>query len=424
MHIVPLLTLALLSSYVSPAEWPQFRGPGGQGHGDATNLPVRWSENEHVTWKTAIPGTGWSSPVIRGSQIWVTTAIDDGRSLCAVCVDRKTGAISHNVEVFHVDQPEMINPKNSYASPTPVLDEGRLYVHFGTYGTACLNADTSEVQWRNQELKLEHKEGPGSSPVLWQDRLILTCDGLDVQFVAALHTDTGHLVWKTPRTGANNPNLDFRKTYGTPLVITHEGQHQLISTGADRVYAYDPASGKELWWANYKGFSNVPRPLYAHGLLYICTGFARPQLWAIRPGGKGDVTETHVVWQFAREAPKNPSPIIVGQELYMVSDRGVLACLDALSGKELWTHRLGGNYSASPVYADGRLYFCSEEGQAFVLAPGKEFKLLATNQLDGRLMASPAVVERALFLRTDTHLYRIEQRPEVIKADAVTGEQR
>jgi outer membrane protein assembly factor BamB len=404
--------LVFLSAHAPAAEWPQFRGPTGQGHAEAQDLPIRWSESEHVTWKTAIPGTGWSSPVIDGPQIWMTTAVDDGRSLRAVCVDRDSGRIVRDVEVFRIEQPAAINPKNSYASPTPVLADRRLYVHFGTFGTACVNADTGDLVWRNQELKLEHKEGPGSSPVLWRNLLIVTCDGLDVQFVAALQEDTGHVAWKTRRSGANNPNPDFRKTFGTPLVINVDGQDQLVSLGADRLYGYDPATGEELWWVDYKGFSNVPRPLFAHGLIYVCTGFTRPQFWAIRPGGRGDVTQTHVAWKFTREAPKNPSPIIVGQELYMVSDRGVLTCLDALTGEARWIERLGGNYSASPVYPvypDGRLYFCSEEGQTFVLAPGKEFKLLAANQLDGRLMASPAVAGDALFLRTDGHLYRIEQ---------------
>jgi len=407
--VFTLLLILRVSSLALSADWPQFRGPGGQGHSDAQGLPIEFGENQNVTWKTAVPGTGWSSPVVGGPQIWMTTALSDGHSLRAICVDFVTGKIMHNVEVFAIEQPDAINPKNSYASPTPVIEGDHVYVHFGTFGAAAINAQTGDVVWRNQELKIEHKEGPGSSPVLWRDLLIVTCDGLDAQFVAALDKVTGRLRWKTARTGANNPNPDFRKTFGTPLVIQVDGQDQLISTGADRLYAYDPATGKELWWVNYNGFSNVPRPLFSHGLLFICTGFTRPQLWAVRPGGQGDVTETNVVWQFKREVPKNSSPIIVGDELYMVSDRGVLACLDAPTGIERWTQRLGGNHSASPVYADGRMYWCSEEGQVFVLDPGREFKLLATNRLDGRLLASPAVADNALIFRTDTHLYRIEQ---------------
>ena len=404
-----LLIIPCICPQTLSADWPQFRGPSGQGYSDAQGLPIEFGETQHVSWKTAIPGTGWSSPVVGGRQIWMTTAESDGHSLRAICVDLVSGQIIHNVEVFAIKQPDAINAKNSYASPTPVIDGNRVYVHFGTFGTAAIDTQTGDVLWHNQDLKIEHKEGPGSSPVLWRDLLILTCDGLDAQFVVALEKESGRVRWKTARTGAHNPNLDFRKTYGTPLVIQVDGHDELISTGADRLYAYDPASGQELWWANYSGFSNVPRPLYANGLLFICTGFTRPQLWAVLPGGKGDVTGSHVVWQFKREVPKNASPVIVGDELYMVSDRGILACLEAATGVEVWTQRLGGNYSASPVYADGRIYLSSEEGQVFVLAPGREFKLLATNRLDGRLMASPAVVDNAMLFRTDTHLYRIEK---------------
>ena len=405
--------LALTSTLMAGDNWPQFRGPSGQGHSDARGLPLSWSETENVTWKVPIPGRGWSSPVVQGNQIWMTTALDEGHSLRAICVDRASGRLLHNVEVFAPADPPEKNAKNSYASPTPVVEEGYVYVHFGTMGTACLDTSAGSIVWKNDELKLDHKEGPGSSPIMYGDLLILNCDGMDVQYVAALDKRTGRVVWRQDRQGANAPDPDQRKAYSTPLVIRFDERDELVSTGADRVVAYDPANGHRLWWVDYDGYSNVPRPLFAHGLVYIATGFNTPELLAIRPGGRGDVTETHVVWRFNSQVPKKPSPLLVGDEIYMTSDKGVATCLDAHTGAPVWRERLGGNHSASPVFADARIYFFSEEGHTSVLRRGREFSLLATSEIDSGIMASPAVVGRALLLRSETHLYRIERQEAV-----------
>ncbi|MBI2823853.1 MAG: PQQ-binding-like beta-propeller repeat protein [Planctomycetia bacterium] len=388
--------------------WPQFRGPDGQGHADARGLPLTWSETENVVWKVPVPGRGWSSPVIDRDQIWLTTAFDDGHSLRALCCDRATGKTLFDIEVFRVAEPQKINAKNSYASPTPVIEGNRLWVHFGTYGTACIDGTTGKILWTNQELRLDHKEGPGSSPVLCGDLLVLTCDGQDVQFLAALDKRTGRKVWKTARSGAKNPDPDLCKAYSTPLVISVAGRRQIVGTGADRGYGYDAATGEELWHVDYQGFSNVPCPVFADGLVFIDTGYMKPQLWAIRPDGRGDVTDSHVQWRATAQVPANPSPIVIGEELYMVSDQGVLTCLDARTGREHYKSRLGGNYSASPIAAEGRIYFTSEAGETVVVAAGKKFRELARNQLDGRTLASAAVAGRAIFLRTEAHLYRIE----------------
>jgi outer membrane protein assembly factor BamB len=409
LRAVSLLLTALLLRSSARADWPQFRGPDGQGHAAVRGLPLHWSEKENVRWKVPIPGLGWSSPVIADGQVWLTTALDRGRSLRAVGVDAATGRVVHDVEVFHVEQPPGINPKNSYASPTPVLEAGRLYVHFGTLGTACVQTATGNVVWTNQDLRLDHKEGPGSSPILWKDLLIVNCDGLDVQYVAALDKRTGRLVWKAPRSGARRSDPDFRKAYSTPLVIEVAGREQLVSVGADRTSAYDPATGKEIWWVNYTGFSNTPRPVYGHGLVYLCTGFGKPEVWAVRAGGQGDISRERVVWRQARGAPVLPSPLLVEDVLYTVSDAGVVTARSATTGEALWNERPGGAVCASPVYADGRIYVCDEAGKASVLRPGPKYELLASNALQGRLQASPAVEGRALFLRTDTHLYRIEE---------------
>ncbi|MGE3317095.1 MAG: PQQ-binding-like beta-propeller repeat protein [Planctomycetaceae bacterium] len=391
-------------------EWAQFRGPNGQGRSDARGLPLRFSETENVVWKTPIAGKGWSSPVILGNDIWMTTSIDSGKSLRAVCVDLNSGSIKHDVEAFAPKEPLAINEKNSHASPTPVVEQGRVYVHFGAMGTACVDAESGEVLWRNNEHVIDHKEGPGSSPVGFENLLIFNCDGQDKQYVVALHKKDGSLAWSTNRSAPLRAKIDFRKAYATPTIITVDGKHQqLVSTGADQVQGYDPRTGRELWQVRYVGFSNVPIPLFADGLVYLCTGYMTPELWAIKPDGSGNVTETHVVWKFKKQVPANSSPVYADGRIYFTSDKGVATCIDAKEGTQVWQQRLGDNYSASPLYADGRIYFCNEGGKVTIIEAGPKYKVLATNQLEGRFMASPAVHGKSLILRTDTHLYRIEE---------------
>jgi outer membrane protein assembly factor BamB len=394
-----LAAAAMLTAAFAAADWPQFRGPGGQGHVTGRDYPLNWSETENVAWKTAIPGLGWSSPVVKGNQIWLTTADDEGHSLRAVCVDRTSGKIVHNVEVFHKEDPGRIHRKNSHASPTPVLEGDRVYVHFGSHGTACLTTD-GKVVWRNEGLKYDHRHGPAGSPVLYHDLLIVSCDGTDVQFVIALDKHTGKERWKTTREG--------KMAYSTPLIVKVEGHDELISTGADQAMAYDPLTGKEIWRVRYDGYSEVPRPVVSHGLVILCTGYDTPGMIAVRLGGKGDVTDSHVVWTLKKGAPLNPSPVVVGDLLFMVNDKGVATCVEVETGKLVWQERLGGDFSASPVFADNRIYFLNEEGKTTVVAPERTYRQLATNQVDGRTLASPAFVDSVIYLRTDTHLYRIE----------------
>ncbi len=409
--MVSLFGIAMLGAAACRAgdSWPQFRGPDGQGHADAADLPTTWSDTENVAWKTPIPGRGWSSPVIQGNIIWLTTATGDGHSLRAISIDRATGRILHDVEVFSVDKLEAINAKNSYASPTPVIDGDRVFVHFGTYGTAALKVDTGEILWSTRDFPVDHKEGAGSSPIVSGDLLIFHCDGIDVQYVAALDKRTGRTVWKAERSAPKNANPDFRKAYCTPLLIDVAGQQQIISIAADRAYAYDPSDGSELWFIDFTGFSNVPRPLYSKGVLFLDTGYMKPQLWAVRPQGRGNVTATHVMWRVTAQVPANSSPIVVGDELFMVSDQGVLSCLDTRTGKEHFKTRLGGNFSASPISASGRIYFFAEDGQTTVIEAAKQLHEMARIKLPERIMASPAVAGNAMYLRTEGHLYRIEQ---------------
>ena len=317
-----------------------------------------------------------------------------------MALDLKSGLTVTNVEVFRPTGDLKIHEKNSQASPTPVIDGDHVYLHFGSHGTACIRT-TGELVWKRRFVYY-HRHGPGGSPAVYKDLLILSCDGYDTQFVAALDKKTGGIRWKKPRNGY--------QAYTTPLIINVGGKDQVVSPGAHRAIAYEPLTGEEIWSVSYgTGYSNVPRPVFGHGLVFICTGFDQPSVLAVRPGGKGDVTKSHIVWTISRGAPLTPSPILVGNELYFVSDNGVASCVDAQTGREHWRRRLGGNYSASPVYAGGRIYFTSEECETSVIAAGRQFSLLAKNSLDAPCLASIAVSDHAIFLRTDSHLFRIEQ---------------
>lgn len=395
-----LLPLALLAALAAAADWPEFRGPTGQGLTEADQLPVEWSESENVAWKVKIPGRGWSSPAILDGKAWMTTATEDGASLRAIAVDAASGETLHDVEVFHLDSSPKMHRKNSHASPTPILEADRVYVHFGAQGTAALDGE-GKILWRNQEHTFGQGHGTGGSPALWEDLLIINCDGTDRQYVAALDKNTGETRWTTSRG-------ESRMSYSTPLVIETENGPQLISTGGDLAAAYNPETGEELWRITYDGFSLVPRPVYAHGLVYLTSGFFGPILFAVQPDGRGDVTDSKVVWKESRGVSLTPSPVVLGDRIYMVSDNGIGSCLNAKTGERMWQARLGGKFSASPIAAGDRIYFLNETGETTVVAHADEFRQIAKNQVDGETLASFAVDGSALLLRTATHLYRIE----------------
>ena len=409
MRLTPvLLLLAVAVTRVSAEDWPQFRGPTGQGHATERGLPLEWSESRNILWKTPVPGFGWSSPVVAGGKVWLTTVVETkekrdrvSASLRAVAFDVETGKELVNVEVFQIKDAGVINPKNSRASPTPIIDGEKVYVHFGADGTAALST-SGQILW-TARLPYESQHGNGGSPIVYRDLLIVNCDGNGGEaYVVALDTATGKIRWKTPR------RKPADQAYSTPLVITVGDRDEVVSAGAYRAAAYDPLTGQEIWRVSYgDGFSNVPRPVFGNGLVYIATGFQTPSLIAVRPDGKGDVTRTNVAWTITRGAPYTPSPLLIGEDFYYVSDTGVLSLADASTGKIVWQQRLGGNYSASPVFADGRIYFQSEEGETTVIAPGKEFKKLAVNRLDGYTLASMAVSRGSIFIRSQSHLYRI-----------------
>jgi outer membrane protein assembly factor BamB len=390
--------------------WPNFHGPTNDNHSNATDLPLTWSETENVVWKTPIHDSGWSSPVIWGNQIWLTMATDDGKQSYALCLDRQTGRIVHDLKLFDNAEPEDTRKYNSFASCTPVIEAGRVYVHFGSYGTACLDTNTAQVLWTRRDLPCRHFRGPGSSPILFENLLIVHFDGYDRQYVVALDKQTGKTVWnKNREVDYGTDNGDVFKAFSTPLVIDVAGRLQLISPTSKAVLSYDPRTGEELWRVRFSNFSAAARPILGDGVIYVNTGFPKGELMAIRPDGHGDVTDTHILWHSKKSLPSMPSSLLIGDSLFSVDDAGVATCLDAKTGATVWAQRIGGEYSASPLYAAGRIYCFSYDGKTTVFAPERKFNQLAENRLAAGFRASPAVAGRALFLRTTSALYRIEQ---------------
>ena len=427
------LAILLLHTLATAApEWPEWRGPGGLGHAQARNLPTYWSETKNVTWKTPLPGKGHSTPLIDGNQIWFTTAFETPEDpqkikdrlksntgsqpltllskveLHALCIDRKSGKLLHNLPLLEVKAPQWVHKLNSYASPTPIIETGRLYCHFGAFGTACVDTSAARVLWRNQDLHVMHENGPGSSPVLHGNNLILHMDGSDQQFVVALDKKTGLEKWRTSRSGKMHANPQLKKSYGTPLIQEINGKPILFSPGSNWLYAYDPANGRELWKTEYGGlgFSLVPKPVTGHGMIFMSTGFMKAKLLAVR---YEKTAKPDIAWSYARSVSTQPSPLLVGDELYFITESGgLITCLNAHTGEPHWVERIGGNYSASPTFSNGKIYFHSREGVTTILQAGKTFKVLAKNILEGQHMASAAVDGNALILRTDKALYRIE----------------
>ncbi len=420
------LILLAFGALAVRADWPEFRGPWGDGHvaapGDThpIGLPLHWSETNNVKWKTEIPHRGWSTPVVMGGQVWLTTATEDGHDFFAISVDAESGKIRFNEKVFHSDNPEPLGngaSMNCYATPSPVIEPGRVYVHFGSFGTACLDRETGKVLWKRNDLPCRHYRGPSSSLITFQNLLILTMDGADLQYHVALDKKTGETVWKTFRSVVwNDENVpgpmardgDLRKAHSTPLIVNAAGKAQMLSAGAKAAYGYDPRTGRELWKVQYPDWSVAPRPLFDPGLAFIVTGLMKKELWAVKTDGQGDVTDTGVVWKLKTHVGKYASPILVDGLIYTAAEESFVTCVEAATGQIVWTERIGGKYAASPIFADGRLYFFDQEGTTRVLKPGRTLEILATNTLADGFMASPAVAGKAFFLRTKTHLYRIE----------------
>lgn len=412
-YVVLFLTGVICAGAAMAAgEWPDWRGPTANGQTASGGLPLHWSETEHVAWKAPIHDLGHSTPVVWGGQVWITTARQDGTAVYAMGFDAATGQVLHDVLVFSPENPQRINPLNSYATPSPCIEAGRVYVHYGDLGTACLDTDSGAVLWRREDLRCEHMQGPASSPALYEDLLIVHLEGTDRQYIVGLDKATGETVWRHDRPRDLYQGLQpvYYKSYQTPVFLDIDGKTQMISNGALLATGHDPRTGEELWRVRYQHDSTISRIIAGEGLLFINTGGppGGTHLYAVRTGGTGDVTDTHVAWKMTEDAPHESSPVLVDGLLYTMSDQGVFFCLEAKTGQVVWKERLRGKFSASLLAAPGRIYFSSKNGVTTVIAPGREYRELAVNELDGELWSSPAVAGDALFLRTKTYLYRIE----------------
>lgn len=432
--LIPCLGLSPLAH--AGESWNQFRGPAGNGIAQGTP-PTSFSEQDNVRWRTELPGKGWSSPVISDGVLWATTAIeriptDEERialfqekqveekkykqlqiaksiDLKLVALDFKTGSILKTIDLVNFPQPDAIHALNSYASPTPVIDGENIYCHFGNYGTFCIDRKTFDLVWQRR-LPLQHSVGPGSSPFIYKDKLVLIQDGLERQYVTALNKATGDTIWEVDRPEMEAPSGDQKKAYCTPVAVTDaSGREQLICMASQWMVSYAPETGDELWRCYHgKGFSVVPHPVVDDEVVYFSTGFGKPQLWAVDYNGSGDVTDTHVQWTVTKSIPAKPSPLLDKGLIYVMADNGVASCLTATDGEEIWKKRIGGDYSASPLLAGDHIYFASQDGKVTVIEPGRTGNVVAENQLDGQIMASPAVIDDALVIRTNKAIYRIE----------------
>ncbi|QDT08413.1 PQQ-binding-like beta-propeller repeat protein [Planctomycetes bacterium K23_9] len=394
-------------------QWPQFRGPTGDGQAvqtqaGAANVPTT-IDSSVVTWSTPIHGKGWSSPVVWDNKIWLTTATEDGQKMSVVCVDATSGKILIDKVVCENPDPAFCHPMNSYATPTPILEAGRVYVHFGSYLTACLDMDTAETIWERRDLECDHHRGPASSPIIHGNKLFVAYDGFDVQYVVALDKNTGKTIWKTDRDiDYGTDNGDRMKAYCTGHIINVDGKEQLVYPSAVATIAYAPETGKAIWTAYHDGMNASARPIYHDGLVFITNGMG--SMVAVAANGKGDVTGTHIAWSANKGVAKKSSQLIVDGLLYMISDDGIATCRDPKTGDLHWQKRIGGSYAASPVYAGGKLYLFSIEGNVTTLQPGIKFLALAESTLGDGFMASAAVVGDAMILRSKSALYRVENK--------------
>ena len=407
--------LMSLSSVFSPQllaeDWNQFRGPNGNGVSSAgSDLPIDWSEDSrNIRWRVKVPGRGWSSPVIHGRTVWLTTASGTGRSMSALAFDIETGQAQHAIQLFQPGRVSFASAMNTFASPTPVVEEGRLYAHFGRYGTACIDTKSGTKIWGRTDMQCRHFRGPGSSPIVSDELLFLTLDGMDRQYLTALDKATGETVWEVDRDVDYGTDSEDRRTaFSTPLLIEHLGRRQLISPTSHQTVAYDPETGDVLWRVRHRGINAAARPVYSNDLVYITAGAGATSLIAVHPDGEGDVTDTHIAWAYGSAVPDISSPLVVDDLLFLMNEDGVGTCLDAATGQRLWRVRHPGEFWASPLYGHGKVYLSNKRGQTFVIAAESEYERVAENTLLEGMCASPAVVERSLIVRTTSALYRID----------------
>jgi outer membrane protein assembly factor BamB len=411
------LPLFLLSCQSEKDNWTHFRGSNMDGHATVETAPLHWSETENVVWKVPVKGLGWSSPVVFGDQIWLTSAEEDGTKFYVLCFDFESGELLFDTTIFTSDEPQRIHSTNSYATPTPCIEKGRVYVHYGTFGTACINTNDNSVIWQREDLKCDHMQGPASSPILYKNMLIVHLEGTKDPYVIALDKNTGKTIWKSVRPAEIYDPLKpvYRKSYQTPIVVNVNGKDLLISNSAYMCFAHDVNTGEVIWTFSYGYDSTVSQPLFWNGLVFVNSGWIfednKPYFtrqYAIDPTGTGDITDTHQVWMYEDEVPQIPTPVIVDGRMYMVHDRGMVTCLDAMTGEPIWKEKLKGNFNASPIYAAGNIYFFNVKGECTIIKPGDTFQKVAENSLDGIAKAVPAFVGDKMIVRSYKYLYLIK----------------
>lgn len=393
-------------------EWPRFRGPAGQGVSEEKNLPKKWSRNENIVWKAEIPGDGWSSPIVWGDRVFVTTATEDGQSCRILALSKGEGKSLWDVEVCRQKKTHKID-KNSYATPTPVTDGEVVYAVFNDGTIAAVTVEGKPV-WENRDVRYYSQHGLGNSPILYRDTLIMPFDGSsagedktigwqkpwDRSFLLGLDKKTGKERWRAKR-GLS------RIAHSTPIVIHADGRDTLISTAGDVIQGFDPATGARNWSVRAEGEGVVPSPIFGSGLVFAASGFGNPRLRAVQLKPNGDQTTRKIVWELKRNVPMMPSAVFVKPYLFVVSEKGFAMCVEAATGKMKWQERLGGNYSASPVAADGYIYFLSEDGETAIVPANGKFEIIARNRLKEPCQASMAISHGQLFIRTQKHLFCI-----------------
>ena len=412
-----LLVIFLFSCQSENDNWTHFRGSNMDGHALVEKAPTQWSDTENVVWKVPVKGLGWSSPVVYGKQVWLTSAEEDGTKFYTFCFDLESGKLLDEKTIFTSEEPQRIHSTNSYATPTPCIEKGFVYVHYGSFGTACINTDNFEVVWKRDDMPCEHMQGPASSPILYKNMLIVHLEGTKDPYVVALDKNTGETIWKSVRPADIYDPLEpvYRKSYQTPIVVNVNGKELLISNSAYMCFAHDVNTGEVVWTVTYGYDSTVSQPLFWNGLVFVNSGWIfednKPYFtrqFAIDPTGTGDVTETHVKWVYEDEVPQIPTPVIVDGLMYMVHDRGMVTCLDAMSGNVAWKEKLKGNFNASPIYAAGNIYFINVKGECTIVKPGKTFQKVAENSIGETVKAIPAFVGDKMVLRTQKHLFLIK----------------
>lgn len=416
---VSLLSYLLVSSVLwsqQDGSWTHFRGSKLNGISLEKGFSTIWNDSVNIAWKVPEWGKGWSSPVVYGNKVWMTTASSESREMRVICVDLESGKQIFNRLVFHPEKLYRIHAVNSYATPTPAIEAGFIYVHFGRYGTACLNTSTGETAWSRTDLQCEHIQGPGSSLFLYEDMLIVHLEGTDHQQILALDKRTGKTIWIAERPAElYDPMAEIgKKAYVTPIVVNVKGRDLLISNGSAVCIAYDVKTGKEVWRVVQGEDSTISMPVEGNGLIYYYTSFVTgddgqqyAELFAVDPDGSGDIGHTHLRWRMKAPTLQLSTPVFVDGWLYTVDSKGIFYCLDAQTGKVSWSENLKGKFNSSPIYADGLLYISSTRGETYVYRAGPEPEQLARNMLDGEIWATPAFTGGAILMRTSEYLYKI-----------------